>query len=106
MGLLLLSLFLSGSLPAWHGGDPGHRPAGDSATWVLGAGDARPSSLPPQTPRAWEHPAPSLWAAVRGARSVSAETPRPAVAHPGADGIRRPQQFAHRAAGSRSPPLV
>ncbi|MEV0203415.1 hypothetical protein [Nonomuraea sp. NPDC050691] len=105
VGLVLLSLLMIGSLPAWHGGDPAHRPAAAGQTWVPGAGDGQLSSLPPQNASVREHHV--LWLALRGERATEAAHV-PLLPAPGLDSaaIRDPQQVGHRATGSRSPPLI
>lgn len=104
LGLVLLSLLLAGSSPAWNDGETVHR---GSPSWTLGGWDAELSSLPPQTAGAREHHVLSLWPPPRGERGGEAAhlalLPSP---RPGADAVRDPQQFAHRTSGSRSPPLI
>ncbi|SEL92791.1 hypothetical protein [Nonomuraea pusilla] len=108
MGLLLLAFLLVASSPAWYGSDPAHRSAAASGqSWALGASDAQLSGLPPQGGGAREHHVLSLWRPLRGDRHALAAH-LPLLASPGLDpgGIRDPQQLGHRAAGSRSPPLI
>ncbi|MEV0590143.1 hypothetical protein [Nonomuraea cavernae] len=101
VGLLLLSMFLAVSTPAWAGGDPSRRSAD-----VIGSGDwiAQPSGMPSAFAGAREH-LPSLWPPIRRAsRSEAPHLPLPAATDTGS--IRSPQQFAYRSADSRSPPLT
>ncbi|NRQ40582.1 hypothetical protein HII36_53565 [Nonomuraea sp. NN258] len=106
MGLVLLSLLLAGSLFGAYGEDSaGRAPLTSGETWSAGVWDMRMPSLPPQGLSMREHHVLSLWPRLRDDR-------RAAVAHlallptPGRDAheLRDPQQFAHRTAGSRSPP--
>lgn len=105
MGLVLLSLLLSGSPGAWNGGEPAHRAGLSSGpAWGTGTWDDAPAGLPPQAAGAREHHVLSLWPS-RGERQQDAAhlalLPSPGL---DADLIRDPQQFAHRIVGSRSPP--
>ncbi|MEU6716108.1 hypothetical protein ABZ897_31970 [Nonomuraea sp. NPDC046802] len=106
MGLVLLSLMLTGAAGRASGSGPA---AGQWAVsgplWSVGGEDANLTSLPPQAGSVREHHVLSLWPPLRGVRHGE-------LAHlsllpsPGsdADTLRDPQQLSHRTAGSRSPP--
>ncbi|MCA2183790.1 hypothetical protein [Nonomuraea cavernae] len=103
VGLLVLSMFLTVSTPAWAGGDPSRR-------WAdpIGSGDwiAQSSSMPSAFAGAREH-LPSLWPPLRrGSRPEAPRLPLPAATGADTGSIRSPQQFAYRSADSRSPPLI
>ncbi|MFC4120584.1 hypothetical protein [Nonomuraea zeae] len=107
MGLVLLSLLLAACSYARYGGSAAAHPSafGSGQAWSLGAWDAQLSGLPPQTGGAREHHVLSLWPPLRGERQDEARLallPAPGL---GAEQVRDPQQFAHHASGSRSPPL-
>ncbi|MET9338831.1 hypothetical protein [Nonomuraea sp. NPDC003804] len=106
IGLVLLSLLLAGSFPAGHG--VALRPADASGqSWAPGAEDALLSSLPPRNSGVTARHVSSLWTALRAERRPeTGQVPSPGGPEPGAGAIRHPQQEAHRAAGSRSPPLI
>ncbi|MEV4115703.1 hypothetical protein [Nonomuraea sp. NPDC049695] len=108
MGLVLLSLLMAGASLGWCGGDPATRSAPvSSQTWGSHALDDGLSSLPPRAGSVREHHVLSLWPPLRGMRHVAAAhlalLPAPA---PDGDVIGDPQQFGHRIAGSRGPPLI
>jgi hypothetical protein len=108
MGLVLLSLLLVGA--SWGSGSGGSGlragvPYGPA--WILGDPAAELSSLPPQATSVREHHVLSLWPPLRGERQAEAGH-LALLPSPGHDeaAIRDPQQFAHLATGSRSPPLI
>ncbi|MFB9475239.1 hypothetical protein ACFFR3_37620 [Nonomuraea salmonea] len=112
MGLLLLSLLAAGLMTGAHNGwyeaDQVPRSAlAPSKTSDEHAGDDGLSSLPPQASSVREHPVLTLWPPLRGMRHAEAAhlalLPAP---HPEGDLTGDPQQFGHRTAGSRSPPLI
>ncbi|GAA4951251.1 hypothetical protein GCM10023334_066100 [Nonomuraea thailandensis] len=108
MGLVLLSLLLVGA--SWGSGSGG---AGLRAgmpywpAWSLDDPGAELSTLPPQATGVREHHVLSLWPPLRGERQAEAGH-LALLPSPGHDeaAIRDPQQFAHLATGSRSPPLI
>ncbi|MEU8247717.1 hypothetical protein [Nonomuraea sp. NPDC048916] len=102
VGLLLLSMFLAASSPAWPGGDPSRRSAD-----LIGSGDwiAQPSSMPSAFAGAREH-LPALWPLIRRTSREAPGLPLPTSTGTDTDSIRSPQQFAYRSADSRSPPLI
>ncbi|MDF5758013.1 hypothetical protein [Spongiactinospora sp. TRM90649] len=106
VGLTLLCLLLSAlTQSAWNGGGAAGRtwpPV--TALWGLDATDADLASLPPQPAGVREHHAPPMWPLPRAARAGAADRPAPPARAVPAEPIRDPQQLAHRAAGSRSPP--
>ncbi|MEV0151786.1 MULTISPECIES: hypothetical protein [unclassified Nonomuraea] len=108
MALVLLSLLLSVCSYARYGGDTGHgAPPVPGQAWSLGAWDAQLTSLPPQNASAREHHVLSLWPPPRRERhDAAAHLALLLPPSPEAHQIRDPQQLAHRAAGSRSPPLI
>jgi hypothetical protein len=104
MGLVLLSLVLSGASGTASGDSPAvaqHSASGPA--WSLGGWDIDLSSLPPQAGGAREHHVLWLWPPMRGERAYLALLPSPGA---DADTLRDPQQLTHRTAGSRSPPLA
>ncbi|RBQ21318.1 hypothetical protein DP939_00920 [Spongiactinospora rosea] len=108
LGLVLLSLLVATAFPGAAAG-PAAAPAAPAAVqaWSWSPLDDGLIGLPPQPANVREHHVQSLWPPPpRGDRYAAAAHPMPPAA-PGApdDTIRDPQQFAHRAAGSRSPPL-
>ncbi len=108
MGLVLLSLMLTGATGSASGG--GQTFPHDSSSvpvWSLGGSDGDQSGLPPQANSAREHHVLSLWPPLRGERqSEHAHPALPAAPGSDADAFRDPQQLGHRTAGSRSPPLA
>ncbi|MFF0311796.1 hypothetical protein ACFYSC_30535 [Streptosporangium sp. NPDC004379] len=105
MGLVLLSLLLSGSPGAWSAGKHAHPAAPSSGpVWGPGTWDDAPASLPPQAAGVREHHVPSLWPSRGERQEDAAHLALPSSPGPDTDAIRDPQQFAHRTAGSRSPP--
>jgi hypothetical protein len=108
MGLVLLSLLIAGASCGWYGGDPATRSAlASSQTWGAHSGDDALSSLPPQAASIREHHVLSLWPPQRGMRhSEAAHLALLPAPGPDGDAIGDPQQFGHRTAGSRSPPLI
>ncbi|MEV0830248.1 hypothetical protein [Nonomuraea rubra] len=109
MGLVLLSLLLVGASWGAGGGRGSGMPAGVPywPAWSLGDSGAELTSLPPQATSVREHHVLSLWPPLRGERQAEAGH-LALLPSPGHDeaAIRDPQQFAHLATGSRSPPLT
>ncbi|MBB4701611.1 hypothetical protein [Sphaerisporangium siamense] len=107
MGLVLLSLLLAGFSRQWSGVGTDLRGVSSSTSWNLDAWDTELPSLPPQAAGTREHHVLSLWPPLRGERDGEAAHPSlQASPRSGTDAVRDPQQFAHRTAGSRSPPLT
>lgn len=108
MGLVLLSLVLVGaSCKASYGGPTVAQSSTSGPAWELGGWDADLSSLPPQAGGARAHHVLSLWPPMRGERhGESAHLALLPTPGSDADTLREPQQPAHRATGSRSPPLT
>lgn len=105
VGLLLLALIIIGSTPTWAGEGHGYRSSATVADVMTPGAEVSAVSTPPQPfTRTPEH-LPGRWPA--GHRAEPAYE-APGLGWPDADsaGIRGPQQPGHRAAGSRSPPLV
>lgn len=107
MGLVLLSLMLTGATGSASGGPAFPQGSSSGPVWSLGGWDPDLSSLPSQVGGAREHHVLSLWPPLRGERQAEpghlALLPSPDA---DADAVRDPQQLAHRTAGSRSPPLL
>ncbi|MDF2706928.1 MAG: hypothetical protein K0R62_2580 [Nonomuraea muscovyensis] len=104
LGLVLLCLLLAGSAPTPYGGTA-QRAAVAGDAWMPGAWDSHLSSTLPQTASsAREHHVLSLWPGSR--REPAGHVPPRPVRGNAPDGLRDPQQFGHRTAGSRSPPLI
>ena len=104
MGLVLLSLLLTFVASAWSGGAAPWPAKEAGPIWSAGTDDALLSTLPPQPSTGREHHVLALWPPLRGERH--SQTRLPLLPSPGTDAerIRDPQQPAHRASGSRSPP--
>jgi hypothetical protein len=102
VGLLMLALMFVASSPAWYGSDPAHRTTNAAVeVWAPGAWMAQSSTVPAGT-IAPEHP-PVVWR-LRHMMAVAEQPPLLTLVWPDQGAIRSPQQMAHSAGGSRSPP--
>ncbi|MEO3796457.1 hypothetical protein ABGB14_40195 [Nonomuraea sp. B10E15] len=99
LSLVLVCSLVAGASSVWHAaGDP---VAQEATTWSPGTTEHRLTGLPPQLSTGREPLVPESGAR-QGDAAHLALLPPP---H-GSAAVGDPQQLGHRAAGSRSPPLV